>query len=342
MRALVLEDFGRMVVAEVPDVEPGADEVKIAVAGTGICGSDLHGYTGANGRRVPGQVMGHEAVGRIAQLGSLVHGELRVGQVVTFNPMVIPAADAEAFRGREQHHPDRYVIGVKPTLTAAFADFVVVPARNVVVLPESIPIEHGALIEPLAVAVHAVRRVGARRGQHVLVIGGGPIGQSIVIALQMAGVTEIVVSEPDTRRRTLLAELGAETVDPASGPLQQSVQEHFGGLADVTLDAVGLSRTVADALNATAFGGSVCLVGMGSPTLDLDAFRVSTEERAIIGSFAYTTDDFRDAATYLVNSPAAAATLISRQVTLDEAPDAFASLARGDGTAGKVIVRFDR
>lgn len=340
MKALTLQEFGRMAVVEHPDPRAEDGTVVIAVVATGICGSDIHGYTGENGRRFPGQIMGHETVGHIIEVGGGVDG-LAVGDLVTVNPVVIPATDTDEYRGREQHHPDRYVIGVRADLPAAFAERLCVPARNVVRLADDLPPDYGALIEPLAVAVHAVRRVGIAPGQKVLVLGGGPIGQSVVLALIMAGVTDIVVSELDAGRRDLISRLGATAVDPTSSPLVASVEAVFGSLADVTIDAVGISRTLEQALTATRFGGSISLVGMGAPTVELSAFRVSTEERTIVGSFTYSSEDFDDAAHWMSTAPAAASALISEVVSLDDAPAAFARLAHSTTTPGKVLVRFN-
>lgn len=342
MKALVLKDFGTMSVEERPDPIAGPGQVLIRIVATGICGSDIHGFTGENGRRVPGQIMGHESVGHIAALGAgLDSSALEVGQIVTFNPVVVSEEDAVTYAGREQHSPNKYVIGVRHDVVASFAQLITVPARNVVVLPDGIPIAYGALIEPLAVAVHAIRRVHALSGQSVLVIGGGPIGQSVVLALLMEGVTDIIVSEVDPGRRALNERLGARVIDPGSGQVSEQVRSVFGDLADVTIDAVGIRRTVADALLATKFGGSICLVGMGSPTLEFDAFRVSTEERTIVGSFTYSAQDFKDAADWIAGAPAVAAELITREVSLDEANAAFLGLSQHDGTPGKVLVRLD-
>jgi threonine dehydrogenase-like Zn-dependent dehydrogenase len=339
MRALVLEDFHTMTVQDRADPVAGPGDVLIQVLATGICGSDLHGYTGTNGRRVPGQIMGHETVGRVAALGDGVDGPA-VGTLVTVNPVVVPAEDAAAWAGREHHHPGKYVIGVRPDVVSAFAQLVAVPARNVVTLPAAMPVEHGALVEPVAVAVHALRRVAAQDAGSALVIGGGPIGQSLVLALVRAGVPRVVVSEVDPTRRELVERLGATALDPASGPLPEQVQGALGGPADVTFDAVGVTATVSDALAATRLGGSVCLVGMGSPRLELDAFPVSTMERSLVGSFAYSADDFRAAVDLVAAAPDVASGLVSRVVPLAEAPAAFAALAAGDGTPGKVLVRL--
>ncbi|MFJ2504160.1 zinc-binding dehydrogenase [Microbacterium sp. NPDC087592] len=340
MRELVLTEIGRLDVREAPIPQPGPGEALIRVAATGICGSDVHGYTGENGRRFPGQVMGHESSGTIAALGTGVD-ELAVGTAVTFNPVVVPAEDAAAFAGREQHHPGKHVIGVAKEIPAAFADYVVVPARNVVALPDGLPIELGALIEPLAVAVHAVRRLPAGSLGRVLVIGGGPIGQSIVIALRDAGAATIIVSEMDAARRELVRRLGAETIDPADGPVADQLRAG-GGLADAALDAVGITPTLRDAFTSTTLGAPICLVGMGSPQVTIDAFLVSTEERSLIGSFTYGSDDFTDATEIIGAEPDVYRTLISREIDVADADTAFSALAAGDGTPGKVLVRFDR
>ena len=336
MRALVLVAFGRLEVQELPDPEPGPGEVVVRTAFTGICGSDLHGFTGANGRRVPGQVMGHETSGRVVALGSGVTAPA-VGTAVTYNPVVVPAADAAAWRGREQQHPGKWVIGVRPDLVAAFAELVVVPARNVLALPEGMEMAHGALVEPLAVATHAVGRLGPIGGP-VLVTGGGPIGQSLVVALRRAGVAQVVVSEPTEARREVLAALGATALDPTVAPVQEQVRAVLGRPAAAALDAVGTSGSLADCLVATAPGATVCLVGMATPRLELPAFEISTAERTLVGSFAYSGEDFTAALAGLAAAPEAAPVLISRVVPLTAAADAFAALAAGDGTPGKVLV----
>lgn len=341
MKALVLEDFHRMVVAERPRPEPAPGEVLLRIVATGICGSDIHGYTGENGRRVPGQIMGHESVARVEQLGpGTEHAGLEVGQAVTFNPLIVPPGDAR-YVGREQHDPARKVIGVAPEIVAAFAQFIVVPLRNVHPLPDSMPISYGALIEPLAVALHAVRRAQVRPGDRVLVLGGGPIGQSVVLAAKKEGAAAIVVSEPDAARRALCERLGARAVDPAQGSVAEQALEILGDPADVALDAVGVSATLADALAATALGGTVCLVGMGGTRVELDAFAISTAERSIVGSFTYSADDFADTVAWVSDSPEGIAELISEEVPLADGPDAFARLSTGVPVPGKVLVHLD-
>lgn len=343
MRALVLESFGAMAVRDLVAPEPGRGEVALDVALTGICGSDLHGFTGENGRRVPGQVMGHEASGRIAAVGAGVPaGMFPLGAPATFNPVLVPDDELDAFAGREQQAPGKRVVGVTTDLVSAFAERIVVPARNVVLLSDAVPLTHGALVEPLAVAAHAVRRANAVGASHALVIGGGPVGQSVVIALQAAGVEEITVSEVNADRRALCERLGARAIDPTAGQVAAQLRAATGRLADVSLDAVGLTATVAAALEATVLGGTVCLVGMGAPKVELEAYRLSTDERSLVGSFTYSAEEFREAAGWVSAGIADFDAMISKIVPLEEAGGEFARQAAGETSPGKVLVQVTR
>ncbi|WP_114559258.1 zinc-dependent alcohol dehydrogenase [Desertihabitans aurantiacus] len=339
MQALRLEEIGRLAVVELPDPEPGPGEVRLRIHATGICGSDIHGFTGENGRRHPGQVMGHESVGVVDALGEGVQG-LEVGQPATFNPVVVPEDELAAWAGREQLAPGKHVIGVRPDVVAGFAQLLCVSARNVVPLPAGMPLELGALVEPLAVAVHAVRRAGAGAGDRVLVTGGGPIGQSVVLALQMLGVERVAVSEVAPTRRALVERLGVTALDGATADAA-AVAEALGGPADVAVDAVGIDPTLALCLQATRLGATVCLVGMGATRVALDAFAISTQERTLVGSFTYTARDFADAADWIGQTPPQAAELITRTVPLAAGPEAFVELAGPNDVAGKVLVRLD-
>lgn len=338
MRALVLEKFGDLAVNEIDSPHPGAGEVLIRVHLTGICGSDLHGYTGASGRRVPGQVMGHETVGRIAAAGA--DTEFEVGTLVTVNPVVGCGNCAPCRQGYEQYCGTKRVIGVDASRPAAFADYLLAPAANTITLAEDMPEAYGALIEPLAVGYHAAVRGSIGNDDSVLVIGGGPIGQAAVLGAQRLGATRIVVSEPSRGRRQLCEQLGATVCDPQDGPVAEQVSTLFGKQATVAIDAVGNDATIADALTSTPLGGTVVLVGMAVPQAQLDTFAVSTGERCLIGSFSYTAREFADVATWVSTAPHVLAALVDKTVPLEQAGQAFADLAAGTDIPGKILVRF--
>jgi threonine dehydrogenase-like Zn-dependent dehydrogenase len=337
MRALVLRDYYDIAVEERPDPTAGSGQVVVEVIATGICGSDFHGYSGENGRRHPGQIMGHETVGRIAELGADVAG-LTAGQLVTINPVMSCGSCPACLSGQEQWCSRRVVLGVAPDIPAAFADRVVVPAANIVPLPDDMPEELGALVEPMAVGYHAVRRGQPVPDDRVLVIGGGPIGQACLLAARRLGVQALALSDVSPSRRELCAQLGAEVFDPSTADLAEAVPARLGGPPTLVMDAVGISQTVADALAASSLGARIVLVGMGSPQLELSAYAVSTAERALIGSFTYNAAEFTDTAEWVGTVPDGIGALIDGRVGWEGAPQSFDDLARGRSSATKILV----
>jgi threonine dehydrogenase-like Zn-dependent dehydrogenase len=316
---------------------PGSGQAVVEVIATGICGSDFHGYSGENGRRHPGQVMGHETVGRIYELGPDAEA-LSVGQLVTVNPVMSCGECWACQSDQEQWCSRRVVLGVAPEIPAAFADRVAVPAANIVPLPEDMPEELGALVEPMAVGYHAVRRGQPRPEDRVLVIGGGPIGQACLLAARRLGVQAFALSDVSPSRRDLCARLGAEVIDPSADDLPEAVADRLGGPASLVVDAVGLSPTVADAMAASGLGSRIVLVGMGSPRLELSAYALSTEERALIGSFTYSAAEFADTAEWVGTVPDGIDALIDGRVGWEGASQSFDDLARGRSTASKILV----
>lgn len=318
MRALVFHGPGDIRVERLPDPEPAPGEVLIRVAATGICGSDLHGYTGENGRRHPGQVMGHETVGRI-------EGE---GTLVTVNPVIGCGDCPQCAAGTEQLCTRRRIIGVDPTYRSAFAELMAVPTGNLVVLPADLPIEYGALVEPLSVGYHAAVRGGVRPDDRVLVIGGGPIGQACALAARRLGADTVLVSEPHPGRRALVSLLGLDAVHPSD----------VDGAATVVLDAVGSGASLTAAFDHSTLGARVVLVGMNAPEVTLAAYAVSTYERTLVGSFCYPSAEFRQTAAWVATRPPGLEHLVDGRAGLGGAPDAFAALAAGSLDASKVLV----
>lgn len=377
MRALVYDGPGSVSVQERPDPRPAPGEVLLQVIATGICGSDLHGYTGENGRRTPGQVMGHETVARVVEVkagGPAAddhsadhpadhsadredryeddhkddHGNDHggragcggrswdVGSLVTINPVIGCGSCRACHRGQPQQCARRRVIGVEPSYSAAMAEYMVVPAANVVPLPAGLPPELGALIEPLAVGWHAARRGMINAGDVVLIQGAGPIGQSLALAARRADADKIVVSEPDPRRRNVVAAFGFQVVDPTG--LEGDALAVGGATFDVVLDGVGTTQTIGSALASTALGSRIVLVGMNEPQLNLAAYAISSGERSILGSFCYTPAEFIETAAWAADHADELVRLIDGTVDLDGAAAAFRGLADRSLPASKVLI----
>jgi threonine dehydrogenase-like Zn-dependent dehydrogenase len=325
---------GRIDVVERPDPVPGPHEALVRVDAVGICGSDLHGFTGETPRRPPGMVMGHEIGGQV--LSCADRPEL-TGQAVTVFPVLSCGACDDCRRDHPQICREAKIIGVTPDLPGGFAEYLVVPAANVVPIPVADP-RLAALVEPAAVAVHAVE-LGRVDGGSVLVVGAGAIGLLAVVAarwLGAAGVWSVDIA-PDRLARA--ARLGATVPAPDERDHPGWALAATGGGVDVTIDAVGSSASLATALAATRPGGRVVVVGMGQPQVELALFDIVTRERSVIGSFCYSRRTFEWTAGQLAKGGLGDVDeLVGMVVSLHGAGNALRRLASGAELSPRVLI----
>ncbi|MDQ6671845.1 MAG: zinc-binding dehydrogenase [Chloroflexota bacterium] len=248
---------------EQPVRELGANDVRVAIVYTGICGTDLHLYQGMQFYSTPHgpRPLGHEASGRITEIGAGV-GDFHVGDRVA----LIPGAPCRTCALCRNGRPSVCSARLGPR-SGMWSRSVIAPAAIVYHLPDGISDQVGALAEPLACAVRAIDRTGLRSGDRVCILGGGPIGLMLLALARASGASATVVSEPRPFRRALAQQLGADhAVDPVTGDVAAVVSELSGGLgADVVFEAVGSPHTVEQALTLVAAGGSVMLVGVADP-----------------------------------------------------------------------------
>lgn len=331
MQALGYNGPWEMAIIDRPEPVASPDTVVLDVVATGICGSDVHGYSGETGRRVGGQVMGHETVGRVR-----AGGDLEPGTVVTINPILSCGTCEFCLEGETQVCPESVVIGVEPSLDGSFAERIGVPARNVVPLGDRVPILHGAFVEPLAVGYHAVMRGTPRPDDRVLVIGGGPIGQAVAIGARRAGVTSILVSEPTESRRDLLTGLGFETTTPDELP--ERTMEVLGGKATLVVDAVGIAASMAGAIASSTTRARIVLVGMGVSQMQFEPYGITVAERVLIGSYCYSEEHFRTTAEWVAEGHPELDMLIDRTLPLADGAEAFRSVADGTGGSNKTLL----
>lgn len=321
----------RLAVEEAEAPSPSRGEITVSVHSVGICGSDVHGYAGVNSRRVPGMVMGHEAVGRVAEIGDEVGG-LSPGDPVAINPL-IPCGECEFCRaGDDNVCESRRIYGCIIDLPGAYADTSAVRAQNAVPFRGEAPLEWGALVEPLSVGARAAKQGSVGPESEVLVIGGGPIGVGAAFAARRRGASRVVVSEPQPHRRWLAEQLGFETYDPSAGnPLPNRFP--------IAIECVGHSATLAAALAAVPPKGTVVFVGLAEETVDLPATPLMVGERAIIGSSAYSAGDFRETAAWVAEGKDDLAPIIEHRVGLEGMPDVFAGYADGSLHALKTVLQ---
>ena len=306
---------------------PGAGEVEIAVAYTGICGTDLHIFHGAMDARVTlPAVLGHEMSGTISALGSGVEG-WAIGDPVTVMPLdwcgECPAC--RAGNTHVCHNLDFLGIDSPGSMQGRWT----VPARALVALPPHMSLKAAALAEPTAVAVHDVRRSGLQPGEQALVVGGGPIGLLIALVAR-AGGAEVLVLEPSAERRELAEGMGLRTLDPIAGDVAATVEAWTGGAgAPVGFEVSGAVAGLDTAIRSMAVRGRLVVVAIHASPPPVDLFRVFWRELTLIGARVYERADFEQAVRLLADGDVPAAPLITRVDALADVAAAFAALEAG-------------
>jgi L-iditol 2-dehydrogenase len=342
MKALMLSEYRRLDVVETARPEPAADELLIRIKACGICGSDVHGFDGSTGRRIPPIVMGHEAAGVVEAVGSSVEN-FRPGDRVTFDSTVYCGQCFYCLRGQVNLCDNREVIGVStPTFRrmGAFAEFVTVPARIAYALPDAMPFSHAAMIEAVSVAVHAVSLTPIVPGDTAVVVGSGMIGLLTLQAVRHAGAERVFVIDVDDSRLQLARKLGAtETLNSASvDAVWQVIEKTAGRGADVALECVGISETVRMALESVRKGGAVTLIGNVSPTVELHLQSAVTRQIRLQGSCA-SAGEYPECIALMASGAIRVEDLISAVAPLDDGASWFDRLYRKEPGLLKVVLQ---
>lgn len=297
MRAAAYTGDGVVSVTDVAPVEPGPNDVVLDVAFVGVCGTDLHIIHGSMDARVSRPlVFGHEMSGTIRQLGSDVSG-WAVGDHVTVMPLDWDGTCPACRNGNQHICQNLDFIGIDSP--GALQQTWTVPASTLVSLPPSLPLRTAALIEPVAVAVHDVRRSELRAGDRAVIIGGGPIGVLIASVARQAGA-HVAVLEPDPARRELIERLGFLTVDPAAVNVEAWVEEWSGGAgADVVFEVSGAAAAVRSATGLARVRGTIVIVAIHPTPREIDLQRVFWRELRLLGARVYQRTDFERAVELL-------------------------------------------
>ncbi|MFF9808389.1 zinc-binding dehydrogenase [Streptomyces coeruleorubidus] len=314
---------------------PGPGEVELAPAYVGICGTDLHIFHGDMDARVTAPaVIGHEMSGRIVRVGPGVKG-WQPGDAVTVMPLRWDDT-CPACRSGHQHicqHLD--FIGIDSP--GAMQQRWTVPASTLIRLPESVPLDRAALVEPTAVAVHDVGRAGVRNGEKVVVVGGGPVGVLIALVARAAGA-DVRVVEPSAHRRLLAEELGLTTWNPAGMNVSERVRQWTADAgADVAFEVSGAAGGMDTAVDVLGVRGRLCLVAIHSRYREVNLHRFFWRELTLVGARLYDRSDFEKAVELVADGTIPADRLISKVVPLAQAPAAFEAL-EGGGDVMKILV----
>ncbi len=325
MQAAVFHASDRpLVVEEVPEPTPGPRELVVEVKCCGICGSDLHAAS-LPGGLPKGCVMGHEFAGEVVEVGSAATGGFAVGDRVTGIPAIGCGACAACLSGDVMHCPELVITGLGQ-LPGAYAQYLRVGSNEAVALPEAIDFRLGALVEPLAVGLHAVNAAGLAPGQEVMVIGAGPIGLAVTLWARFLGARSILVSEPVQGRRAMATAMGAtDVVDGAASAAACLAEKPRGGV-DVIFECVGIPGLLAQCVDLAAARSKVVVAGVCmQPDTFVPAAAV-IKELQLQFVLAYEKSDFQLTLDMMASGRIDPRAMVTDRVSLGAMPEAFEAL----------------
>lgn len=339
---MLLTEYKKLQVVDMPAPEFGPDDLLVRVKACGICGSDIHGYDGSTGRRVPPLVMGHEASGVVEAVGSGVK-DMKPGDRVTFDSMVSCGSCHFCRRGQTNLCDARQVLGVSTgeyRRHGCFAEYVTVPRRITYPLPEGIRFEHAAMIEAISVAVHGVAITPVALGETAVVVGSGMIGLLVIQTLRVRGCGRIIAVDLEDYKLDLARTLGADVVlNPLRDDVAARVLELTGGRgADTAVDAVGATAPIKTCLACVRKGGKVILIGNVTPNIDLPLQPVVTREVTLYGSCG-SNGEYPECIALLASGRIRVEPIISAKVGLEEGPQWFERLYGKEAGLMKVILQ---
>lgn len=336
MKSLVYTAPNTLVYKDVERPACKNGEVAIKVKAVGICGSDVHGYMGESGRRIPPMTMGHEVAGQIVEVGEGV-SEFKIGDRVAIDP-IVPCNECEVCQGGTPNLcPQRRVVGVSTpmgTINGGMADFLVVPTEAVFHIPEDISWDEGALIDPLAVSLHAVKQAGNLNSKKVAVVGCGPIGLFALQCAKSLGAQSVTAFDLSEYRLQVAAQLGASKTINAASPDVNQYSQAF----DVVIEAVGIRKTYETAIGMTRGGGTVICLGLNEKTPAINMHEVVSRELILKGTYIFQRKEIPETIDLILQKKVVVEPLISKRMSLADGDKAFAELAKGASDSIKIMM----
>lgn len=321
---------------DVDPVEPAADEVRVKVAYCGICGTDLHAFHGAMDARIGNhRVIGHEMSGTVDKVGDGVEG-IEPGEAVVIRPLK-PCGECPACKRGHAHicHNLKF-LGMDSD--GAFQQYWTVPAYTVHKVPDGVSLQHAALIEPLAVACHDIKRSRLAKGEDVLVIGGGPIGLLMAMVAKEAG-GNVVISEVSEHRLAVAQKLGFTTINPVKEDVAARIFEMTADKgADVIFEVSGSQAGIATMTDVAATRARVVLVAIFPKKPEVDMFRFFWREIELLGARVYQPDDYDRALELIASGAIACEEMITDVQGLESINEAFNALS-GNPQAMKSLIK---
>lgn len=290
MKALVMEEYRKFAYKDVPTPVPGEGEVLVRVKACAVCGSDVHGIDGSTKRRQPPVIMGHEAAGVIEQVGAGVNG-YKAGDRVTFDSTIYCGTCERCQAGLVNLCANRRVLGVSCDdyrQDGAFAEFVLVPQHILYKLPDKVSYTQAAMVEPLAIAMHAATRTQVKESACVLIAGVGTIGMLTLQVVKSMGAGILIAADVDDAKLAEAKANGAtHCFNSASKDALDNIISAGGGEGvDIAFDAVGIGETVNLCIDSVKLNGAVVLVGNLMPAIQFPLQKVVTRQLSLFGSCA--------------------------------------------------------
>ena len=340
MKALVLEEYSKLVYQDIdkPEIK-NSDDVLIKVKAASVCGSDVHGLDGSTGRRIPPVIMGHEASGEVAEIGSGVT-KFKKGDRVIFNSTLFCGKCDFCLHGNVNLCDDRKVFGVsceEYKIDGAYAEYIIVPERIVYPIPGKLTYEKAALIEPLSVGFHAVRMGELGINDSVLVIGSGTIGSFVIQSLKLKGAGKIIVADIDDDKLEQAKVMGADyTINSLKTDFVEEALKISPDGIDIVFDIVGKESVTVKSLDSLKKNGKVVMVGLFDAEIAFPIQKITTWQYKIIGSYI-SSDEYPACLDLVESGKINLDPFVENYVPLSEAVSWFERLHKGEKNLNKVI-----
>lgn len=341
MKALVLEEYGKVVIQDVEKPEVTGNRILIRIKAASICGSDVHGYDGSSGRRRPPIIMGHEASGIVEKLGPLAEG-FTPGDRVTFNSTEFCGKCRNCAIGKQNICVNGQLFGISSESyhkEGAMAEYVTVPDYSVYKIPDKTTFEEAALAEPLSIALHAINRTDIRLGDTVIVFGAGTIGSMLLKLLAISNCARVIVVDIDDIKLELAKARGADyCINSAKEDVVKRVMqitENQG--VDLAFEAVGIESTVKAGVDVLKRGGTFTLLGNVSKTIDFPIQKIVVNELNIVSSYACASE-YNNSLQLMGLDKVDVKDIISEVVPIERGQELFQRLLKGEKGLIKVVL----
>jgi L-iditol 2-dehydrogenase len=340
MKQAVLEQPGRVVIRDIPQPEPGPGQILLKIKEIGVCGSDIHAWHGKHPYITCPIVQGHEFSAQVVKAGPGARG-FRAGDNVTVMPQVVCGTCYACRHGDYHICSSLKVIGCQ--VDGAAQEYFAVDSSLALKLPAGMSYELGAMVEPVAVGVHALSRLGSVKGQRLVVLGAGPIGNLTAQSARAMGA-DVMITDINGFRLQVASRCGIRhCVNTGREDLATAVQRAFGSDgADAILECVGAQETIAQAISVSRKGGAIVVVGVFGQKPTLDVGLIQDKELRVNGTLMYKADDYRTAIKLLVSRAVDPVPLVTQRFPFSQYGEAYEHIERNRDTTMKVLIDVER